>query len=151
MTNHLEVSRKIAAPPDVVWAAVSDVTRMGEWSPECHSCEWQDGATGPAVGAVFAGHNRNGDHEWTTESRVVECVPGERFVFEPFFGDLVFARWGYLIEADGDGSLVTETWDDLRPESIIEISQSISGVEDRAGHNQDTMAATLEGLARAVE
>ena len=151
MTTHLEISRKIAASPQDVWAAVSDITRMGEWSPETYAGEWKDGATGPEVGAVFVGHNRNGDNEWSSDCRVVECVPGERFVFEPFFGDLVWARWGFLIEPDGDGCVVTEVWDDLRPESIMELSQQISGVTDRVGRNRETMTETLERLAKAVE
>ncbi|MFN5603404.1 MAG: SRPBCC family protein, partial [Actinomycetes bacterium] len=28
------VSKEITASPDVVWSMVSDLTRMGEWSPE---------------------------------------------------------------------------------------------------------------------
>src|SRR5215213_9637584 len=60
VTKHVEVSRDIKASPMAVWSAVSDVTRMGEWSPECHTCAWAEDATGPAVGARFVGHNRNG-------------------------------------------------------------------------------------------
>ncbi|HEX3706170.1 MAG TPA: SRPBCC family protein [Mycobacteriales bacterium] len=37
----LEVSRDIAASPDAVYAAISDVARMGEWSEECHACQWR--------------------------------------------------------------------------------------------------------------
>ena len=33
---------------------VSDVTRIGEFSPETFEAEWLDGATGPAVGASSA-------------------------------------------------------------------------------------------------
>ena len=43
----------IDAPPEKVYAMVSDVTRMGEWSPETHTCRWIDGATGPAVAATW--------------------------------------------------------------------------------------------------
>ncbi len=32
MAERLEVSREIAASPQEVYAAISDVTRMGEWS-----------------------------------------------------------------------------------------------------------------------
>ena len=45
----------IDAPPDVVWRLVADITRMGEWSPECWKAEWEGDATGPAVGAHFHG------------------------------------------------------------------------------------------------
>ena len=57
------------APPDRVWDLVSDVTRIGKYSPETFEAEWPDGATGPAVGAKFRGHvkrNRKGPIYWTT-------------------------------------------------------------------------------------
>ena len=38
----------VAAPPELVYDLISDVTRMGEWSPECYRCEWLDGATAAA-------------------------------------------------------------------------------------------------------
>ena len=151
MSKHVEVSRNIKASPEVVWNAISDVTRMGEWSPECHTCEWNEGVTRPAVGARFTGHNRNGEFEWSTEAEVTECVPGERFAFDGVFGDLRFAKWAYLIEPTEDGCRVTETWDEGRPDEIIDFTTSISGVADRATHNRAGMEATLERLAAAVE
>ena len=61
-----EASVRVAAAPEKVYELVSDVTRMGEWSPETTSAEWIDGATGPAVGARFKGRNRNGVARWST-------------------------------------------------------------------------------------
>lgn len=151
MTRHLEVSRDIAASPQAVFDAISDVTRMGEWSPECYACEWIEGATGPAVGAKFDGHNRNGDKEWTTQGEIVECVPGERFVFHALARGFHFATWGYQIEATENGCRVTEAWDDLRPDEIIARGPAISGVEDRTAFNAQSMATTLERVAAAVE
>ena len=43
MVNKLEVSRDIEAAPSEVYAALSDVTQMGEWSEECYSCNWHEG------------------------------------------------------------------------------------------------------------
>ncbi len=151
MTPDLEVSRDIAASPAVVFAALTDVTRMGEWSPETHAAEWAEGSTGAEVGAVFTGHNRNGDNEWTTEAVVVECVENERFVFDCRVGDFVFASWGYGIEATDQGCRVTEYWQDHRPDSVKAMSVEISGVEDRVAHNEAGMAETLARLATAVE
>jgi uncharacterized protein YndB with AHSA1/START domain len=151
MTKHLEVARPIKASPAAVWEAISDVTRMGEWSPECHACEWTDDATGAAVGVRFTGHNRNGEHEWTTEAEITECVPGERLAFDGVFGDLRFSHWAYVIEPTDDGCLVTEIWDDGRPEEIIDLTTSISGVADRGEHNRRGMEETLARLAAAVE
>ena len=151
MTKHVEVSRTIKASPMAVWTAIADVTRMGEWSPECHTCEWQGDATGPAVGARFVGHNRNGEHEWTTEAEITACVPGERFAFDGVFGDLRFSHWAYVIEPTDEGCRVTEVWDDGRPDNIVEATSKISGVANRADHNAKGMEATLAGLAAAVE
>ncbi len=50
----------LAAPADHVYALISDITRMSEWSPECIHCEWTDEATGPAVGARFKARNKGG-------------------------------------------------------------------------------------------
>ncbi|MDZ7680015.1 MAG: SRPBCC family protein [Acidimicrobiales bacterium] len=151
MTDKIEVSRDIAAPPEMVYAAISDVTRMGEWSPECYACEWHDGVDGPAVGATFDGHNRNGDKEWTTQGKVIEADPGRAFAFECSMFDFHYSTWGYRIEPTDTGCRVTEWNEDLRPESAIEASKAISGVEDRTGRNRETISATLERLAAAVE
>ncbi|MFP5321155.1 MAG: SRPBCC family protein [Acidimicrobiia bacterium] len=151
MTDRIEITRDIAASPEEVYAAISDVTRMGEWSEECHTCEWHDGVDGPAVGATFDGHNRNGDKEWTTQGKVIEAEPGRAFAFECSMMDFHYATWGYRIEPIEGGSRVTEWSEDLRPESAKELSMQISGVEDRTQRNRETMSGTLERLAAALE
>ncbi len=151
MADRIEITRDIAAPPEAVYAALSDVTRMGEWSEECHTCEWHDGFAEPAVGAVFDGHNRNGEHEWTTQCTVIEADPGKAFAFECSMMDFHYATWGYRIEPTAEGSRVTEWTDDLRPESVLEFSQQLSGVEDRTARNQQTISGTLERLAATLE
>ena len=60
MTTNVSVTRDIAASPAKVWEMLSDLPRMGEWSPENTGGKWVRGATGPAVGARFVGSNRNG-------------------------------------------------------------------------------------------
>ena len=55
--------------PSSVWDLVSDVTKIGRYSPETFEAEWIDGPTGPAVGASFRGHvkrNGKGPIYWTT-------------------------------------------------------------------------------------
>ena len=151
MPSRIEISRDIAASPEAVYAAISDVTRMGEWSEECHTCEWRDGADGPAVGATFDGHNRNGDHEWTSQGKVIEADPGRSFAFECSMFDFHFSTWGYRIEPTDTGCRVTEWSEDLRPESALELSKQMSGIDDRAARNRRTMSGTLERLAAALE
>lgn len=151
MTETLEITRDIAASPEAVYAAISDVTRMGEWSQECHSCEWHEGFDRPDVGATFDGHNRHGEHEWTSQGKVIEAEPGRAFAFECSMMDFHFSTWGYRIERTDTGCRVTEWSEDLRPESTLEFSKQLSGVEDRTERNRQTMSATLERLAAAVE
>ncbi len=151
MTPDIEVSREIAASPSAVFAALTDITRMGEWSPENHHCEWNEGFDSPVVGARFTGQNRNGDKEWTTESEIVELVPNERFFFDCDFRGFVFAKWGYTIEPTDTGCKVTEYTQDLRPEDVKIATIPMSGVEDRLAHNRAGMEQTLERLAAAVE
>jgi uncharacterized protein YndB with AHSA1/START domain len=151
MTDRLEISRDIAAAPEAVYAAIADVTRMGEWSEECHTCAWHDGYDGPSLGAVFDGHNRNGEHEWTTQGTVVEATPGRAFAFECSMNGFRYATWGYRIEPTATGCRVTEWNDNLLPESALELSRSISGIDDRTARNRQTMTGTLDRLAAALE
>jgi uncharacterized protein YndB with AHSA1/START domain len=151
MAEKLEISRDIAAPPEVVYAAISDVTRMGEWSEECYSCKWHEGFDGPVVGATFDGHNRHGEHEWTTQGKVIEALRGQAFAFECSMMDFHYSTWGYDIEPTETGCRVTEWNEDLRPDSAMEFSKKVSGVDDRAARNRQTMSGTLERLAAALE
>lgn len=151
MTPDISVSRDIAASPEAVFSALTDISRMGEWSPENYRCEWNEGFSAAAVGAMWTGHNRNGDKEWTTESRITELVANERFSFDCLARDFVFSKWGYQIEPTDSGCRVTEHSQDLRPEAALERSAQISGVSDRATHNRAGMEATLERLAATLE
>ena len=72
MAGQVSVTREIGAPAELVWAMVSDVTRMGEWSPENEGCTLLGGATAAQPGARFRGVNRNGKKKWTTMGTVVE-------------------------------------------------------------------------------
>ena len=151
MVERIEITREIATAPERVYEAISDVSRMGEWSAECHACEWHEGFDGPVVGATFDGHNRNGDHEWTTQGKVIAAEPGRAFAFECSMMDFHYSTWGYRIEPTATGCRVTEWSEDLRPESALEFSKQLSGVDDRGVRNRETMSRTLERLAAVLE
>ncbi|MEO9180365.1 MAG: SRPBCC family protein [Acidimicrobiales bacterium] len=151
MADILEVLLHIAASPEQIYAAISDVTRMGDWSEECYSCEWHEGFDGPVVGATFDGQNRYGDHQWTTQGKVSEAEPGRAFTFECSMMGFHYSTWGYRIEPVKTGCRVTEWSVDLRPESALEFSRRVSGVDNRRIRNRETMSGTLERLAEALE
>jgi uncharacterized protein YndB with AHSA1/START domain len=104
-------SIEINASPQTVWAAIADITRMGEWSPENIACRWVGGATAPAVGARFEGDNEvrvfgRVVKRWTTTSEITACEPGR--VFE--FVAEGLTTWRYDLEPRGSSTTVTETF-----------------------------------------
>ena len=95
----------IQRPLDDVFAAVSDITRMGEWSPECTGGEWVAGAE-PGLGAEFLGHNKAAGKRWTTTSEVTGYEPGAVFEFTAE-GHTV---WRYEFESVDGGTRLTESY-----------------------------------------
>jgi len=70
----------IARAPEDLYDLVSDITRMGAWSPVCKACWWDEGA-GPEVGAWFTGRNELPERTWETRSEVVAADRGREFAF----------------------------------------------------------------------
>ena len=151
MVDRIEVVREIAATPDVVWQLVSDLPRMGEWSPENTGGEWTKGATGPEVGAKFKGRNQAGSTTWSTLSTVTDAVPGERFAFGVAAGPFKIADWAFGIEPTDGGCRVTQSWTDRRGWLMKTIGTTASGVDDRAEISRQSMEQTLAGVAAAAE
>lgn len=147
------VSRVIVASPATLYELVSDVTRMGEWSPECVRCEWLDGATGPAVGARFKGTSKRGLVRWSTTPRVISADPGREFAFVTTHRGHDETRWRYRFEPQGDGTAVTETFEMLAdlPWYLRLVERVLMGVKDRKGDLEAGMAETLQRLGAAAE
>ena len=149
--NEVIVEQDIDAPAEKVWAMVSDVTRMGEWSPEATGAEWQGGASGPAVGAKFKGLNRNGKRSWSTNCTVTECEPAAAFAFKVAAGGLSIGTWSYRLTPTATGCHVSETWTDTRGGIARFLGKFVSGVADRSAHNRSGMEQTLGALAAAAQ
>lgn len=150
MGNQVVVQRVIAAPALVVWSLVSDITRMGEWSPEATGGRWLHGASGPAAGARFEGTNRIGERRWSRICKVVEAEPGYSFAFDVAVGPFTVARWQYRFEPSDAGCVASEIWTDRRSWLVRKYSK-IRGIPDRSAHNRKTMTVTLDRLAAAAE
>ena len=151
MTDQVSVTREIRAPADRVWAMVSDLPRMGEWSPENKGGKWLGDATGARPGAKFRGTNQIGKRKWNTVATVVDADPGRRFSFRVGTMGIKVAEWGYSIEPTATGCRVTESWMDQRPGPFKPLAHLVTGVGDRAEHNRGNMEKTLERLAAAAE
>jgi Polyketide cyclase / dehydrase and lipid transport len=144
-----EVSVHVAAPPDTVYAVISDVRRMGEWSPETVKCEWLGGAKGPAVGVRFKGTNKRGFATWSTKPTVVVADPAREFAFE--VGN--DTRWTYRLEPDGTGTRLSESFEMLRDLRwyYAFAERWLMRVKERRADLERGMTATLERIKRVVE
>jgi Polyketide cyclase / dehydrase and lipid transport len=127
----------ITRSPQELYDMVSDITRMGEWSPVCKACWWDEGDSA-RVGAWFTGRNETPERTWETRSQVVAAEPGREFAFA-VFGDR--ARWGYTFTAVEGGTEVTESWDFL--------PGGVAAFEERYGADAGKQVTEREQAARA--
>jgi uncharacterized protein YndB with AHSA1/START domain len=146
------VTVNFAAPPAEVWELVSDVTRIGEFSPETFEAQWLDGATGPRAGARFRGHvrrNGRGPVYWTT-CTVTVSDPGQEFAFAVSGpGETIVNIWRYRLDPREDGTDVTESFE-LPGTLPMRLYWSVAG-RARLRTNLTGMRVTLEKMKAIVE
>ena len=148
------VTLHMSAPPERVWSLVSDVTRIGTFSPETFEAEWLNGATGPAPGVHFRGHVRRNGKKWFTywtKCTITDCVPGRDFAFGvdgP--GGQPTVTWSYHFEANGDGTDVTESFQLEHTYRGSRLYEKLAG-RARTRTNVDNMRATLERIRAVAE
>jgi hypothetical protein len=151
---HDEVSTEIAAPPETVYALVSDVTRMGEWSPECFKAVWVKGASGPAVGARFRAWNKGGrGPAWFNSPVVTVADPGREFAFNRSGPGIGSYTWRYVLTPTPDGTRVTESFDadKLLGPVMTWLTEKWTGSPDRDADLRRGMTTTLARLKQAAE
>lgn len=87
----LSASVELRSSAEEIYAVISDVTRIPEWSPETSRAQW----LGPDR---FRAWNRRRLGRWRTDANVVDAVPGQRFSFvvQVLGGD--WTQWTYVIE-----------------------------------------------------
>jgi len=148
-----EVSRTLAAPADVIYAVISDVTRTPELSPEVVSCVWVTD-DGPTVGARFRAKNktRRGP-SWSNTPEVITADAGREFAFvrrERMFGELV---WRFQLEQVDTGTTVRESYEVTKPVPLITrlAMRLFYGAKDRPADLRDGMDRTLARLAAVTE
>ncbi|MEV5651759.1 SRPBCC family protein [Nocardia sp. NPDC052254] len=146
------VTVRMSATPAEVWGLVSDVTRIGEFSPETFEAEWLGDAQGPEAGAKFRGHvrrNEIGPVYWTT-CRVVVCEPEREFAFAVLGpGGKTINRWSYRIAPRDDGSDVTEAFE-LSGTLPLRMYWTVLGWA-RGRRNRHDMTTTLERMKAVLE
>jgi hypothetical protein len=141
----------IARSPEDLYDMVSDVTRIGEWSPICKECWWDEGST-PEVGAWFTGRNVDGDTTWETRSQVAAAERGQEFAF--LVGGSL-ARWGYAFAPVEGGTTVTESWEFL-PDGLAMFEKHFGEeaqkeIDRRAEAARTGIPTTLAALKKTAE
>ncbi|TDD82008.1 SRPBCC family protein [Actinomadura darangshiensis] len=157
----VEESVVVAAEPRAVYAAVADLRRMGEWSPEVFYIWVRGRAIAP--GTKFVGFNRIAWRVWFTTCQVTAAVPGQAFAFRVSTFGMPVALWGYRIEDVSDDpsaprTRLTEYWEDQRRDNRGAAFASLLGkvftgvpAERRAELNRKGMRATIDRIRTAAE
>jgi polyketide cyclase/dehydrase/lipid transport protein len=141
----------VASSPEALYDMVSDITKMGEWSPVCTSCWWDDG-DGPRIGAWFTGRNELPERTWETRSEVVAADRGREFAF--VVGG-AWVRWGYTFTAVDSGTQVTESWEFL-PAGITRFhdrfgDKAEAQIADRTEAAHQGIPVTLAAIKKVAE
>lgn len=155
-----EASIEIEAPPDAVWALVTDLDVPAQFSDEYQGGEWLDIA-GAAPGARFVGHNHHSGtgRDWSTESVVTECEPGRVFAWDVGGTEPPAATWRFELEpVDGSRRTLLRQWARMGPgpsgltpaiEARPDKEERI--VERRLEEWTRNMQATVAGIKRLAE
>lgn len=141
----------IACTPESLYDLVSDVTRMGDWSPVCRACWWDEGH-GPQVGAWFNGRNEVPGRTWETRSEVVVAEPGREFAF--VVGGS-YVRWGFRLTPVEGATRLTESWEFL-PDGIAMFKERFGDdaqaqIDNRTEAAHTGIPATLAAIKATAE
>ena len=155
----IEVPIEIDAPPERVWAIVSDIETMPGASPELQAVEWLDGRSGPELGARFAGHSRHDAFgEWSTVSVIVAYDPPREFAWAVGDPEWPAAIWRFSLEPREDGGTLLRQRVQMGPgrsglsfaiEQMPDKEQKIVFV--RLREFEPNMGATLAAVKRLAE
>jgi putative intracellular protease/amidase len=142
---HVSVSRVIPADPLTVHDALSDITTIGQRSPETHAAKWI------TPGKKFKGYNHIGPlYRWSTVCTVTADAPGRTFAFDVAWPSKT--SWRYDLAAVDDGTEVTLTMSKWQPQAAPVVAiQRMVGVHDRAAHLRAGMEQTLTRLAQQLQ
>lgn len=154
----VECQQWIAAPPQLVWQLVSDISLMPELSTELQSAEWLHGASGPATGNAFRGRNHHPAlGEWETTSYVVTCAPPREFTWAVNDPDRPTATWSFALD-ERDGGTLLRQWTRMGParSGLSRAIERMPDKEQKIVHNrlcefEDAMTAALTGIKHRAE
>ena len=131
----IEQSTEIAATPEKVWSIVSDLKRMGEWSPQCRKVIVRGGTV--KLGAKTINVNKRGLLVWPTTAKVVRFEPNKQIAYRIAENHTV---WGFEITPTDTGVRLTER----REAKNGKTTKVSSTLVDLAFGGNDSFEAELE-------
>ncbi len=138
----IEDSIDIDAPPAAVWAIVSDLKRMGEWSPQCTRMVVFGGEV--KHGARTLNLNKQGWKRWPTNARVVHFEPRRKLAFRVVENRTV---WTYELQETVTGTRLTESR--RVPQGVTKLSNVLTNTI--LGGTPEFEASLAAGIRRTLE
>lgn len=142
-----EASVVVPASPARVWELLADLPRMGEWSPECTGCTWDDPDAPFGPGRTFVGHNRWGPLRWSTRGELEVCEAPRELAYVTGRGDRPLTRWRYRLEPVESGTRITESYESLETPTVLLAIERLLGRRRRLRRG---MGETLDRLGVAA-
>ena len=134
---------RIAAPPEQVWALISDLERGPEWSVVTLECKLT--SAGPVdLGSTYTAVSKFAASRITTEHEIVEWDPPHRLVSRVTKGaESVFTQ---ICEPAGEGTILTMVNEFALPRGVPAL------VSDRLAQQvSKTLSEELTRIKEAVE
>jgi uncharacterized protein YndB with AHSA1/START domain len=143
---------EIDAPPERVWAVISDVTRTPEWSPVCHTVDWLPPSSGVEIGARFKGHNKLRMFKWSRECVIDEADAPQAFAFHTEVDGEESTRWRYTVTpTPGGGSVLTETYRAVAAPRWVWLLRKIGGAKQSDKDTRWNISTSLERIKQLAE
>ncbi len=144
----LQAQIDIDASPAKVWALVSDLRLMPQWSPQCRLMK----AFGPLrPGTRTVNVNRRHFLVWPTTSRVTEVIPERKLAFRVNENNTI---WTYELEPTPTGTRLVESRhaeNGVKPVSNLLVNAMMGGVPSFERELIDGMNASLGRIKAAAE
>ena len=145
----IQSSIDIDAPPAAVWAVVSDLRRMGEWSPQCKKMIVFGGDV--KKGSRTLNLNAAGKMYWPTTARVIDFDPNKKLAFRVTTNRTI---WSYELEETETGTRLTESRrapDGIAPVPNLAVKKVMGGVSDFEAALERGIKKTLTRIKSEVE
>jgi uncharacterized protein YndB with AHSA1/START domain len=144
----LQTQIDVDAPVATVWALISDLSRMPQWSPQCRVMK----LLGPLrVGTKTLNFNRRGRMFWPTTSTVTEIDPERRLTFRVAGNG---TEWSFELEPFEGGTRVVESRrapNGVTKASSAVVSVAFGGVPGFEDELVEGMEQTLRRLKAAAQ